>query len=518
MRRCAVRCACDVPFPRRLTLALAPAQLERLIAAPPDGVSRPQAAQRRRTVYWDTAGLALWRAGLGLAVEHDGAGWTQALEPLAPASGAAAPAAEDRVPLPGPTPDAARLGEPAARARLRGAALQPVFAVEFERRGARWALAPDSEAELCFDRGAIRAGRRRARLCEIELHAREGAAWRLYEAALALESRAALRPEPRSRAARGYALAFGVGAGPAKADLDVVREPMRADEAFREICLACLAHLEANRPGMLAGRDPEYLHQMRVALRRLRSAFSVFGRLLPRAATEGPIAEMRRLAAALGPARDWDVVIASVIEPLAAQLPGHRGLIALARALDARRERARRAAQRAVRSRAYARFVLGFAAWLGAQPWGSLVTLEEARKLRQPVRRYAERALARRYRQVRRRGRGLARLDAAALHRLRIAVKKLRYAAQFFAPLYSARRAAPMRAALEALQEALGGINDCAQAEALVREARARRSSDLRAQAEALALRWIETARREHRRHLEAAWKAFRAAPRYWED
>jgi len=148
-------------------------------------------------------------------------------------------------------------------------------------------------------------------------------------------------------------------------------------------------------------------------------------------------------------------------------------------------------------------------------PWrrNPAITLDEARALRRPVREYAAAALERRHRQVRRRGRKLARRDAAELHRLRIAVKKLRYTVEFFAPLYPAPRVARVSRPLKALQDALGGINDCATAARLLAQAQpaageaARRLVEAR-NAAALAGHW---------RRLRPAWKRLRAAGRFWE-
>ncbi|MGB7543712.1 MAG: CHAD domain-containing protein, partial [Burkholderiales bacterium] len=149
--------------------------------------------------------------------------------------------------------------------------------------------------------------------------------------------------------------------------------------------------------------------------------------------------------------------------------------------------------------------------------WSSLLALDAARALRGPVRQCALAALARRYRQVCRRGRGLPRLRAAELHRLRIAAKKLRYAAMFFAPLFPGRHAAAMLAALEALQDTLGGIHDCATATRLIEEARTNARGALLREAQALLASRNDAALADHRRQLKAGWKAFRAADRFWE-
>src|SRR5215471_19011986 len=99
-------------------------------------------------------------------------------------------------------------------------------------------------------------------------------------------------------------------AGPVKADYRVVGKSMTPGEAFRAVCAVCVRHIEANRPGTLAAADPEYLHQMRVALRRMRTAFEAFEGAVPEEVASQLIGELRWLARALGRARDWDVFIA----------------------------------------------------------------------------------------------------------------------------------------------------------------------------------------------------------------
>lgn len=273
---------------------------------------------------------------------------------------------------------------------------------------------------------------------------------------------------------------------------------MDAGAAFGAIARACLEHYEANRAGILAGEDPEYLHQGRVALRRLRTALGLFARVLEPHARRRLRRDLRRLLRRLGPARDWDVFMAFTLAPALAAAPGNKGLEALARRSERLRrlegERARRAAA-------------GFPAAQLERGLGALPLLEDAARL--PVRRHARDALARCARRVRRRGRGLAGLDAAGLHRLRLAVKRMRYALHYFAPLFRKRRVEPLREALESLQHALGGANDCAMAAALLRKLRAAPGS--------VVARRNATKLAAHRKELRAAWKAFRAAREAWE-
>lgn len=273
---------------------------------------------------------------------------------------------------------------------------------------------------------------------------------------------------------------------------------MDAGAAFAAIARACVAHYEANRAGMLAGEDPEYLHQGRVALRRLRTALGLFAPVLEKRARRVLRRDLRALLRKLGPARDWDVFVAFTLAPALAAAPGNKGLEALLRRCDRLRQRARDRARGAV------------AAWPASQLERALQDLAPPPGSgRLPVRRHAREVLERCARRVRRRGKGVGRLDPAGLHRLRLAVKRMRYALHYFAPLFRKRRAEPLREALESLQRALGGANDCAVASALLRKLRAAPGSVLpRRNAAKLAA---------HRKELRAAWKAFRAAGKAWE-
>jgi len=503
-----------------LKLAASRATLERLAAAAAARLGRNAETHRLRSVYYDSADHGLWRRGIALRVRHDSKGWMQCIKGGGSFEAGVHRRIESEARLDGEAPDAGRIEDPelaaAVRHALGDAAPRPLFSTDITRRTWRLSPAPDAVIDLCFDCGTIRAGTRREAICEIELELERGRAWHLYETALELEREAPLRLEHRSKAERGYALARGVSQHPVKARPSAIDSRQSAIEAFRAICFGCIEHMQANRGGLLAGEDPEYLHQMRVALRRLRSAFSVFAPLLPESAVEAPLTDIRWLARALGPARDWDVFCATTVVPIRAQLPGHRGLQAIERACERRRERARGRAHRAVASRRYQRVLLGLGAWLAGESWASLLPLDRARAQRQPVTDYASTALERRWRKVRARGRRLSHLEPAELHRLRIAVKKLRYTAMFFAPLFPERGTRATLRNLEALQDALGGINDCGTAVRFAREAGASARGRAGVQARELLANWIAAARGDHLRALRSAWKAFRAGEPFW--
>ena len=230
---------------------------------------------------------------------------------------------------------------------------------------------------------------------------------------------------------------------------------MTSHDAFRALISACLAHLIANRRGMLESPDPEYLHQTRVALRRLRSVFGTFKALFPAGELAPLIEETRWLARALGPARDWDVFNDETLPPVIARYEGHAGIAAMARSAARLRVAANRRARRAVVSARGQGLLLALGDWLNAGA-PALAASERQRLVTDFAREVLEAALKR----VAKRGRHLGGLAPRELHRLRIAAKKLRYAVEFFAPLYDDARAGAYRAALVRLQDALGSYND----------------------------------------------------------
>ena len=138
----------------------------------------------------------------------------------------------------------------------------------------------ESLIEAALDPGTIETRGDRMPIAEIELELLEGSPEALYNLALELDKLAPLRIETRSKSALGYALANGDAPAWYKAATLTLKPNATVDEAFREVLRSCVQHWSANEAAALDGRDPEGVHQLRVAIRRLRSAFSIFGRLL----------------------------------------------------------------------------------------------------------------------------------------------------------------------------------------------------------------------------------------------
>jgi CHAD domain-containing protein len=291
---------------------------------------------------------------------------------------------------------------------------------------------------------------------------------------------------------------------------------MSASAAFKAVCLTCLNHLQANQRGAMRGTDPEYLHQARVALRRLQSGLGAFKSLAPPGMIEPHAKSLRDFIRALGPARDWDVFVEQTLAPVLEQFPGHAGLAAIGRACTRLREEANRSARRLFASRRTQRLLLGLGGWLAQEPWLAAGGEESGGAWRTSVRDHATQVLDRYERRALKRGRKLDSSGLRRLHRLRIATKKLRYAAGFFSPLFARQRARAMLEALNDLQDVLGAINDRATAPALIEDAVRAARGPLRAQARIIVSHWNSAMLEERRRELARAWKAFQRAERFW--
>lgn len=499
-----------------LKLLVPPGASRRLGAHPLfRGAGRPT-IRKLFSQYLDTPDLDLFRHGVAFRLRKDGARWVQAVKGGGEVNGGLHHGVELEAETGGPVPDCALIDSEAFSGLFSSpglcAQLQPVFSTRFRRSSRIVTLGPDVTVEVCLDRGVIQCGDRTEAICELELELKSGVPRHLYELALQLLDSMPLRIENRSKAERGYALLRGELPAPARARAVALGADMPLDDAFKAVIWASLWHLQANEHGMLGTRDPEYLHQMRVALRRMRSAFRTFSGVLARQEAAHFVAEIKWLARELGPARDWDVFMAETLPPILGEFGGHDGLAALKKSAARARTAGRRRAQCAIGSPRYQRLGLALAAWMFAESRFR----QDAPGIgtsRAPA--FAGAALKRRFDSVRKRGSGLRQLSAAELHLLRIAVKKLRYIVDAFAALYDAKCTARMLARLARLQDVLGAMNDAATVAGLL-EGLGAKSDKGMSEARGIVLAWNKGRADGLKYELHAAWEAFRECKKCW--
>lgn len=436
-------------------------------------------------LYYDTPRLELRERGIGLRLRAKGGQWLQTVKCAGRAAGGLSARPEWETPYAGHfdfvAVDAAAVRSWLDRPKLK-ARIAPIFETNFQRITWFFEPSPGTRVAVMLDRGWIAAAGQRQAISEVEIELIEGDAMQLFVLAQAFAERIPLAPAPLSKADRGYRLFKQIPAAPVKA----VPIPLDADaapiEACRQISLACLDHLQQNHLGAInsmAGTnpDPEYIHQMRIATRRLRAALRLFGPLLPEGLAAQLLQPLRDLMAVLGQARDLDVLLAEIAAPVLAALPDEPRLAALVGIITERRFAAHRCALNFMRSPRYGSIVLQALATLH-EPLvtekvgvgGTAITLMTFAKSR--LRRLRKKVLA------------LAaqtRVDnPPSLHALRIDIKRLRYALEFFAPLASAKAMHGMLSHLAHLQETLGQINDLANAGELLMDCAREQAGDPR--------------------------------------
>lgn len=508
------------PIELELKLQVSPGAMRRLSGHPLLKGSAPASRHRMYGVYYDTPGLDLWRQGIALRLRRERGRWIQAVKGGASAHAGLHRRFEDESEVAGPAPDFSRIGQGElagvfSSEHLR-ARLKPVFVTDFVRSSRILEVDSRARVEASIDRGVIRSGKRSEPVFELELELKDGAAQHLYEIALKLVQDLPLSIENRSKAERGFALYRGKGPKPAKARPAALTPALSVGESLKAVLRANLAQLQANERGMLGGADPEYLHQMRVALRRLRSAFNVFEPAVPEAAVAHLVAELKWLATRLGPARDWDVFVTETLPPIEKEFGAHGELKAFSEHCRKLRDGAAAKARRVVRSARYRRLMLSLGAWLAAEGWPTPLEPDRRAALDAPVGGFAGTVLEKRYDQVRKRGRKVGGLSAKQLHRLRIAVKKFRYAADFFAGLYEGTAGREALKRLSRLQDMLGAINDTATVASLIALGFEGAGGQRMPEAKGILLGWSHSRAVTLRRELKSAWKPFRAAKRYW--
>jgi len=393
--------------------------------------------------------------------------------------------------------------------------LAPVFVTDFKRTTRILEPAAGTRIELCLDRGTISAGAASTPISEVELELKAGSQTHLIDFALALIEHIPMRLESVSKAERGYALAAGAAPAAVKAGALELSEQMSVTDALRTIVFGCIAHLQANERGLLEDDDIEYVHQARVAVRRLRSAFSIFRPAFPLPLFAEQLEELRWLADVLGQARDWDVLLSETLPAMSAALAGEASLNELMERCIDLRSAARTAARMAVAARRYTALLLELTGVFLRAPW-SVGADDSAPERERPLIEFAGAVLNERHRKVMKQSGQLDQLDATQLHRLRIRIKKLRYAAEFFATLYSRKAVRDYVRALSGLQELLGTLNDAATAD---RIARALREDGKPDQLEGLGLLrgWSAARAQTSRKQLTKAWSKFEECEVFWE-
>ena len=445
---------------RELKFEVAPRSLRKLAAS--RLLRRTAQLPRHKylvSTYFDTPGLLLKKNGVSLRVRQTG---KKHLQTIKTANGIAPGRGEWEHEL--------RNSEPDLRA-ARGTALQPLLSHKLQRElqpvfatHVQRTIVPlragNSHIELALDEGHVRAGQKSCPLHEVELELKRGTASDLFKATRMVAGLVPVKLALRSKSEQGYDLIADRPAQAFRGSKIILEQDAGVAESFQEIGRSVLRHIAANEPAVRAS-DPEGVHQMRVGVRRLRAVIAVFSELLECRQTEQIKRDLKWLAGKLGPVRDLDVFLKGTIDSFGGADPAMPGLSELRSEAVYRRDIAADAAKDAIESARYRLLVLAVLEWIEDGKW-----LKQSRPGGddRTIKEFAARLFDRRTRKARNKARKAGKLDAGQRHRLRIAIKKLRYSLYFFESVFDrprrARALSRYKKYLKDLQDSLGALND----------------------------------------------------------
>ena len=488
-----------------------------------DFASSPAIAQYARdagthtdliATYYDTADRALRKSGAVLRVRTDGKRSVMTLKSsLAKGNGLAR--TEQTAPVQSMEPDLAALSQflsPETFAKLEDTPLEPVFKTDV-RRFTRMLDTPLGTVELAVDRGRIVAGERSQDINEIELELMDGSIAAIFQLAQELTSHAALRPSIRSKAARGFDLALDDPPQVTKAPKLKFDDDATLDQALCAILRSMLQHQMENQPAAEDGRDPEGLHQYRVALRRLRSVLGLMRSIAPSSQLDTLRDDAKWLMSSLNEARDWDVFITETLPAIAQACPAVDSFDVLKSAAQERRRKAHDTARAAIANPRSGRFQIALGLWVEQAQWRAGAAPEALRVLAAPGRPFASEVMEKFRRNALKRGRRFTKLSPEERHELRIALKKLRYASELFLPLFKNNKSKRRYAkTLASLQDHLGRANDMSVMEELVQRLMKGKLSAPGHRAAGALLGWKAGSLNRDDPELLSAWKHFQGA------
>lgn len=487
-----------------LRLELMPPELKRVDAHPAlrDLTVGQPVTRTLRSIYFDTPDHRLRRAEISLRLIADGNGWLQTVKTgTEVANGAVHPVAQETA-VSGPEPAIPAIADTRLRRRIaravKGSTLEPVFETVVTRT-TRHLHADTTDMKLVLDDGVVRSGKVEEPFCAAELELTSGAADGLLDTAAKLFSGEPVRLARSSTAGMGYDLALGRkdgGAAPARADPLQLGADSTCAEAFLLFLASATTQIAANRVAVLDNDDPEGAHQLRVGLRRLRTALRAFRPLNDMPAMAQIETRARALARIAGELRDADVLIDAIYAPVAGLIQGHSGLAPLRDALLAHRARKREEVRSALNGVEWSTLQLHLA--LGPH------IIQDSKRLDQPVVAFARSALAKGWKKAARYGKHLDALDDEQRHEMRKSLKRLRYTVEIFGSLFKANEVSKFVKELKKLQDVFGYLNDVVAAQQLnaICEERCRDSRDAQ-RAAGYILGW-------HNAQLQHRWKAAR--------
>lgn len=514
-----------LPVEMELRLAGKPDALQAAFDSVPTAavISRAKAATDLDNSYFDTSDHRLRAKGLAFRVRRHEKEHRQTLKTGDDANAAVLERGEWETPLKDDQPCLEALPKRARKLLSRAAGdgeLQKVFETRVQRQAQQLLVNGQNEQgskiEMTLDLGEIETGAGSLPIAEIELELLEGRPPSLYKLGVELLESAPLGLETRSKSSRAYDQLLEQPPRWHRTKSPSLTRETSVDDAMAKIFKSCFDQWLVNQAAAFDGRDPEGVHQMRIGLRRLRSALSAFGMLIPADQLVWLKSDAKQTINALGAARDWDVFQIDLLAPVIAARPTDRNLRGLAKRVETRRRANYRAVRKNLESKDYTRLALRFGHWLEERLWRIGRSAEQSEQGGMPIVAFAARRLKKRHRLALSHGKGFADLPVAQRHELRIVLKKLRYTTEFFTPLFKRKAVKPFLSHLESLQDDLGHMNDLAVAETLLLDLLTDPGKRDIGSAAGIVIGWHERGVADLESDLVRDWNAFAKSTPFW--
>jgi CHAD domain-containing protein len=376
----------------------------------------------------------------------------------------------------------------------------------------------NGEIELALDEGMVRSPAASSEIREAELELKSGPVDSLLTVAEALFADEPIRLAEKSKAERGYELALGTAADvlkPLWATQPDLEKNQSCSDALRAIVGAVANQILHNWQVVAETNDPEGAHQLRIGLRRLRSAYRVFRPVADSRQLRELDAKARELGRVIGELRDADVLIDEVVAPVVIDSGhGETGFARLREVLESERTAKRAQVKATLLSSSWSCFQLKLALLSKVADWST--TRDHEAALARPVRKHARKALNRCWRKIARNADRLEALTIEERHQMRKSLKTLRYAVEFFYPIYPGKAAPLFSKELKGLQELFGYLNDVSTAKKLMELSPVYAADAVLQRAIGYVLGWHAARANEAWTAARARWQRLESAPRFW--
>ncbi len=507
-----------MPTELELKLLAPPQALDQLRQAPiiAQHATGPSTTRRLKSVYYDTQDRTLLQSGISLRVRKVGSNFLQTIKKKREDS-TSFERSESEVRVPTILPDASSIKDREFRKVVEEHAprLEPIFTTKVTRHAINLEL-DSARVEVAFDKGTIETTDKVEAVSEIELELKSGSSSQIYDFGKHLVDSVPLKVGTLSKSDRGYALAFDLSKKSTKVRKPIATHEMKMTEAITAILTSCQAHILANQAVAEEGRDIEGVHQMRIGLRRLRSAIYYLRAEVPSNFFRPIDSEAEWILSVLDPARNWDVFVTETIGCLSDNNELKISFDELGKEAETLRQRSYHVLRDALASARYTHFHLSLGRIIEGQTWRDGASAKTLRSFSKTVSKTAPRIFRRLLKKAKKRGKNLKSLGAKERHKLRISLKRLRYALDTFRTGGKRRATKRYLDQLSHLQEIFGADSDALTTRSLLEEiARTSDSSPVHTAIGAV-IGWQGRERNIRAKTIDETWRAFKKIDPPW--